>query len=262
MPWRGSRRTTSSSATSSSCSSFLNLSVTTQNSNSDVASYNYPTLSFRLKSESCADAIYMLAGSLQYAEKICLKKCGIVVIVTFCDHFSEVFQPKLNQEYVKISIVSFWRPQLGANQLKLFHGNIGAWLWLLRFRLSSADLTSSASPKRSSKNNRPSLVSLDQSGRFPQNSNLDPLDRENEVRLFGFRRIGTVFPAAVAQNTGSSGYRFSDHKFMTMPHKMQVTNRWSLFSLSSAIMGTTDARLKWMLYPRTPQLRNGISLRI
>ena len=104
-------------------------------------------------------------------------------------------------------------------------------------RRSSADLTSVGSPKRSAKNFQrpPSNVSLEYTRtRNAQNSNhVDPLDRENEVRLFGFRRIGTVFPAGSVKNSGKSGpYHFPEHKFMTMPHKkQQVKDPMSIFFL-------------------------------
>jgi hypothetical protein len=49
MPWRGSghRRAPSSSTSSSSCSSFLNLSTAASSPEAEFVSYNSPTLSFR-----------------------------------------------------------------------------------------------------------------------------------------------------------------------------------------------------------------------
>jgi hypothetical protein len=95
------------------------------------------------------------------------------------------------------------------------------------FLFSSADLTSTGSPKRSIKHYRPSTISLDYSRKNPQNSNHENPDRENEdhpVRLFGFRRIGTVFPATLSKNGSGSGYHLPD-KFLTMPHKKQVKQK-------------------------------------
>ena len=95
------------------------------------------------------------------------------------------------------------------------------------FLFSSADLTSTGSPKRSIKHYRPSTISLDYSRKNPQNSNHENPDRENEdhpVRLFGFRRIGTVFPATLSKTGSGSGHHLPD-KFLTMPHKKQVKQK-------------------------------------
>ena len=108
---------------------------------------------------------------------------------------------------------------------------------------SSADLTSTGSPKRLIKNYRPSTTSLDYSRRHAQNPNqVDPRDRENEadhpVRLFGFKRIGTVFPPSLTK--GSSTF-LPEHRFLTMPHKKQVKNRNTFVTLERVGWGETKS---------------------
>ena len=49
IPWRGHRRAPSSSTSSSSCSSFLNLSTSMTQNDAEIASYYSPTLSFRFQ---------------------------------------------------------------------------------------------------------------------------------------------------------------------------------------------------------------------
>jgi hypothetical protein len=115
---------------------------------------------------------------------------------------------------------------------------------------SSADLTSATSPKRPPKSSRPSTISLDYSRRHAPNANanLDPLDREAEVRLFGFRRIGTVFPSGLTKSSGHYANHFPDQKFMTLPHKKQVKTRACDASSSSLLLMSNEALCKRVIH--------------
>jgi len=87
---------------------------------------------------------------------------------------------------------------------------------------SSADITETGSPKRSLRNYR----SIDNTRRTAPNNETDQ-NEDHSVRLFGFRRIGTVFPAGLTKNVGYA----IEQRFLTLPNKKhQVRSFENIFT--------------------------------